>query len=91
MIYLDVFVFIIFITLFRFFLQFTVTIRSLTDFICLDISLLLAFSIFCLSDFINICKSKVDNTTNFNLALHQNYVSLPDSPDRRRLSFQFHA
>ena len=67
-IYLDVLVFITFITLCRF-LYFTVMIYTLTDFICLDVSILLAFLIFCLSDFINNCKSNVDIVSNHNLAL----------------------
>ena len=53
-------------------------IYTLIDSTCLDISILLAFPLFCLSDFINNCKSQVDIFTNFNLAFYQNQISSPD-------------
>ena len=63
-------------------------IYTLTDFFCVDMSILLAFLIFCLCDFLNNCKSKVDNITNCNLALYQYQISSPDLPNRKRPSFR---
>ena len=42
------------------FLHFTIMIYTRTDFACLNISILSVFLIFCLSDFINNCKSNDD-------------------------------
>ena len=56
-------------------------IYTLTDSICLDISILLTFLVFCLSEFINNCKSNVDIIPKSNLAFYHNQISSPDSPD----------
>ena len=66
-------------------------IYTLTDFICLDISILLAFLMFYISDFINNCMPKVDIITNPNLALCQYQIFSPGSPNRKRPSFRTHA
>ena len=59
-------------------------IYTLTDFVCLDISVLLIFLVFCLSDFINNCKSQVDTLSKVNLAVYHNKVSSQSSPDRKK-------
>ena len=64
---------------------------TLIGFICSDVSVLLAFMIFCLSDFVNNCKSNVDIISNYNLALYHHHISSPDSPDSKSLSFRTHA
>ena len=56
-------------------------IYTLTDFTCLGIFILLIFLIFCLSDFIDNCKSQVDNISEVNLAIIHNKVSSQYSPD----------
>ena len=66
-------------------------IYSLTDFICLDISILLMFLIFCLSDFIDNCKSPVHIISKTNLSVYNNKVSSQYSPDRNSPSFRTHA
>ena len=66
-------------------------IYTLTDFICLDISILLAFLVFCLVDFINICKSKIDTISKSNLTVYHKRISLPDSRDSKNPSFGTHA
>ena len=64
-------------------------IYTLTDFAYLDISILLVFLIFCLSDFINNCKSNVDNVSSPNLALNQYQISSPDLPYLYRKNLPF--
>ena len=59
-------------------------------FICFDILLLLTFLIFCLSDFIDNCKSPVDIISNTNLSVHNNKASSRYSPDRKSPSFRTH-
>ena len=76
MIYLDVLVFIVFMTLFLL-LCFTVMINTLTDLICLEISMLLIFLMFWLSDFIINSQSNVDIISKSNLAFYHNKISLP--------------
>ena len=56
-----------------------------------DILLLLTFLIFCLSDFIDNCKSPVDITSETNLFVYNNKVSSEYSPDRKSPSFRTHA
>ena len=63
----------------------------LADFVCLDPSILLVFLIFCLSDFIDNCKSNVDTISNPNLANYYHQISSLDSPDSKSLSFRTHA
>ena len=55
-----------------------------TGFICLDISILLVFLIFCLSDFNNNRKSNVDTIPKTKLAVFHNKVSSPRSSDRKK-------
>ena len=69
----------------------TAMIYTLTNLNCLDISILLIFLIFCLPDFINNCKSPVDTISRTNLAVYNNKVSSPHSPDRKSPSFRTHA
>ena len=69
----NVFVFIVFITLCRFYIL--PLIHTLIDFICFDISILLISLIFCLSDFIDNCKSPVDIISKTNLSVDNNKVS----------------
>ena len=66
-------------------------IYTLTDSICLDVSVLSVFLTFGHSDFINICKSNVDKTSYPNLALYQHQISSSDLPQRKRPSFRNHA
>ena len=66
-------------------------IYTLTDFICLHISILLTFLVFCLVDFINICKSKKDTISKSNLTVYHKWISSPDSPDSKSPSFGIHA
>ena len=66
-------------------------IYTLVDFICLDISILLISVIFCLSDFIDNCKSPVDNIYKTNSSVYNNKVSSPYSPDRKSPFFRTHA
>ena len=62
-----------------------------TDPICLDISILLIFLIFCLSDFNNNCKSNVDIILKPNLTIYRNMISSPFSLDSKSPSFGTHA
>ena len=89
MVSLDVFVFIIFIFLFRF--LFFLIIQTLTEFVYLDVSILLTFLIFCISDFIYSCKPYVDKFSKPYLSYCHNKVSSHYSPDRKNPSFQSHA
>ena len=57
---------------------------TLIYFIYLDICILLIFVIFCLSEFINHCKSPVDTNSESNLVIHHNKVSSQYSPDRKK-------
>ena len=59
---------------------------TLTDLICLDISILLIFLIFCLSDFIDNCKLPVDTVSKTNLSINNNKFSSQYSPDRKNPS-----
>ena len=60
-------------------------------FVCLDILILLTFLIFCLSEFIDNCKSPVDTISETNLYVFNNKVSSQNSPDRKIPSFRTHA
>ena len=60
-------------------------------FVCLDVLILLTFLIFCLSEFIDNCKSPVDTISEANLYIHNNKVSSQYSTDRKSLSFGTHA
>ena len=66
-------------------------IYTLTDFVCLDVSIQLIFLIICLSGFIDNCKSPVDIISKTNLSVYNNKVSSQYSPDRKSLSFRTHA
>ena len=66
-------------------------IYTLTDFICLDISVLFIFLVFCLSDSINNCKPNVDIILKPDLAISQNKIPSPHLPDSESLSFRTHA
>ena len=66
-------------------------IYTLTDFICLNISILLIFLMFCLSDFIDNCKSPVDTFSETNSFVYNNKVSSQYSLDRNSPSFRTHA
>ena len=70
---------------------FTRMVYTSTDFICLDISKLLVFLIFCLSDLINNRKSNVDTISKTTLADYHNKVSSPHSAYRKNVSFRTHA
>ena len=86
-IYLDVLLFIIFVALFPF-CCFAGMIYTLTDFSCLDISILFIFLIFCLSGFIHSCKSNVDFILEPNLAIYHKKISSLYSPDSKSPSFR---
>ena len=60
-------------------------------FVGLNILILLTFLIFCLSEFIDNCKSPVDTVSETNLSIYNNKVSSQNSPDRKRPSFRTHA
>ena len=60
-------------------------------FVCLDILILLTFLKFCLSEFIDNCKSPVDTISESNLYVYNNKVSSQYSPDRKSSSFRTHA
>ena len=62
-----------------------------TDFICLDVSLLLIFLIICLSDITDICVSSVDIIFKTNSSVYNNKVSPQFSPDRKNPSFRTRA
>ena len=66
-------------------------IYTLIYLICFGISILLTFLTFCLSDFIDTCKSPVDIVSETNLSVYNNKVSSHYSPDRKSLSFRTHA
>ena len=66
-------------------------ISTLIYFICFDILKLFTFLIFCLSDFIDKCKSPVDIISETNLSVSNSKVSSQNSPDRTSLSFRTHA
>ena len=66
-------------------------IYTLADLFFLDTALLLVFLIFCLCDFKNNCKFKLDIIMSSNLALYHYQISSPDSPDKKRPSFLSHA
>ena len=59
-------------------------IYTLICFICLDICTLLIFVIFCLSEFINNCKSPVNPNCKSNLVIYHNKVSSQYSPGRKK-------
>ena len=65
--------------------------HTLPDFICQQVFVLLVCLIFCLSDFINNCKSKVDIFSNSISAVHHHQISSPDSPGSKSPSFRNHA
>ena len=90
MIILDVLVFIVFFSPVLI-LYFTFLMFTLIDFICLDISILLTFLIFCLCHFFDNCKSPVDTTSKANLSVYKKNVSSQYSPDRKSPSFGSHA
>ena len=90
MIILDVLVFIVFFSPVLI-LYFTFLMFTLIDFICLDISILLTFLIFCLCHFFDNCKSPVDTTSKANLSVYKNNFSSQYSPDRKSPSFRSHA
>ena len=56
-------------------LYFTFMICILIYFVCVDILILLIFLIFCLSEFIDNCKSPVDTISENNLSVYNNKVS----------------
>ena len=60
-------------------------------FVCLDILILLTFLILCFSEFIDNCKSPVDNIPEDNLSVYNNKVSSQYSPDSKSPSFRTHA
>ena len=60
-------------------------------FVGLDILILLTFLIFCLSEFIDNCKSPVDTISETNLSLYNNKISSQYSPDGKSPSFRTHA
>ena len=60
-------------------------------FVCLDILILLTLLIFCLSEFIDICKSPLDTISETNLSVYFNKVPSQYSPDRKSPSFRTHA
>ena len=60
-------------------------------FVCLDISILLTFLIFCISEFTDNCKSPVDIFSESNLSVYNNKVPSQYSPDRKSPSFRTHA
>ena len=66
-------------------------IYTLTDFICLDVSIRFISVIFCLSDFNDICKSPVDTISRTHLSNNNNEVSSQHSPDRKSPFFRTHA
>ena len=66
-------------------------IYTLIFFIYYDVLILLAFLIFCFSDFIDNCKSPVDIISVTNLSVYNNKVSSQYSPDRKSPSFRTHA
>ena len=57
-------------------------------FVCLDILILLTFLIFCISEFIDNCKSPVDIISESNLSVYNNKVPSQYSPDRKVLPFE---
>ena len=59
-------------------------IYTFLDLICLDRFILLLFPNFCLSEYINNCKSPVDIVTKSNLGSYSNKVSSPHLPDRKK-------
>ena len=60
-------------------------------FVGLNILILLTFLIFCLSEFIDNCKSPVDIISEANFSIYNNKVSSQYSPDRQSPSFRTHA
>ena len=58
------------------------------QFVCLDISILLIFLMFCFSEFMDICKSPVDIISETNLSIYNNKASSQYSPDRKVLPFE---
>ena len=66
-------------------------IYTLIYFICFDIFILLTCLMFCLSDFIDNCKSPVDFIYGTNLSVYNNKVSSQYSPDKKSPSFRTHA
>ena len=64
---------------------------TLIHLVCLDILILLIFLIFCLTKFIDNCKSPVDTISENNLSVYNNKVSSQYSPDRKSPSFRTHA
>ena len=66
-------------------------IYTLIYFIGFDILILLTFLIFCLSVFIDNCKSPIANTAETSSSVYNNMVSSQYSPDRKSPSFRTHA
>ena len=64
-------------------------IYTLTDFICLDISIQITLLIFCLSDFIDNCKPPVGTISKTRLSNNNNKVSSQFSSDKKALPFEF--
>ena len=63
-------------------------IYTLIYFICLDICILLIIVIFCLSEFINNCKSPININSKSDLVILYNEVSSQYSPGRKSLPFE---
>ena len=63
-------------------------IYTLIYFICFDILIVLTFLIFCLSIFIDNCKSPVDIVSETNLSVYNNQISSQYSPDRKVFPFE---
>ena len=53
-------------------------------FVCLDILILLTSLMFCLSEFVDNCKSPADIISETNLSVFNNKVSSQYSPDRKK-------
>ena len=66
-------------------------IYTLIYFICFDVLILLTFLIFCLSEFIDNCKSSVDTISENILSVYSRKVPSHYSPDRKSPSVRTHA
>ena len=60
-------------------------------FVGLDVLILLTFLIFCLSEFLDNCKSPFDAISENNLSVYNNKVPSQYLPDRKSPSFRTHA
>ena len=72
-------------------LYLTFMICILICFVSIDILILLTFLIFCLSEFIDNCKSAVDTISEKKLTVYINKLPSQYSPDRKSPSFRTHA